>query len=130
MWEFVIQTDHLIQAGWPDVVLINKKEKKKNLTSNGFCRSGGPLGENKGKQKERQKLWILSNILQQRKKKKTVDQEGDRDANCCWCDGNGFHSLWKGLTEMEVRGKIEIIQQEETCQFWCKKVLKVDQRRT
>ena len=28
-WDFEIQTDHQIPAGWPDLVIVNEKKKKK-----------------------------------------------------------------------------------------------------
>ena len=45
LWDFEIQTDHLIQARKPDLMLIN--EKKENLSSSEFCRSSGPQSKNK-----------------------------------------------------------------------------------
>ena len=38
LWNFEIQTDHLILARRPDQV--NKKKKKENLPNSGFCRVG------------------------------------------------------------------------------------------
>ena len=46
LWDFEIQTDHLISARRPDLVIVNKKkekkkkEKKENLTNSGLCGSG------------------------------------------------------------------------------------------
>ena len=40
LWDFKIQTDHLILARRPDLVLIYKK--KKNLPFSGFCYFDGP----------------------------------------------------------------------------------------
>ena len=31
LWDFQIQTDHLITARRPDLVIVNKKRKKENL---------------------------------------------------------------------------------------------------
>ena len=31
LWDFNIQTDHLIPARRPDLIIINKKKKKENL---------------------------------------------------------------------------------------------------
>ena len=45
-WDFELQTDHLIQARRPDIILIFKK---KNLCS-GYCHSSRPQSENKRKQ--------------------------------------------------------------------------------
>ena len=68
LWDFKIQTDHLILSRRPDQVLINQKKKKKktnkknknkkkqnkktnkqDLPSSGVCRSGGPQREIKKK---------------------------------------------------------------------------------
>ena len=32
LWDFDIQTDHLISARRPDLIIINKKKKKENLS--------------------------------------------------------------------------------------------------
>ena len=47
LWDFDIQTDHLIPARRPDLVLIDekKKKKKKNLPSSGFCCFSGSQSE-------------------------------------------------------------------------------------
>ncbi len=29
LWDFEVQTDHLISTGQPDLVIVNKKKKKK-----------------------------------------------------------------------------------------------------
>ena len=39
LWDFDIQTDHLISARRPDLMIINKKEKK-NLQNYGLCCPG------------------------------------------------------------------------------------------
>ena len=46
LWGFKIQTDHLISAWRPDLVIVNKK-------NSGLCRTGEPQGENKRKWKDR-----------------------------------------------------------------------------
>ena len=49
LWDFEIQTDHLISTRRPDLVLINKE--RENLPSSGFCHSSGPQIENKKSKK-------------------------------------------------------------------------------
>ena len=39
LWDFNIQTDHLIPIGRPDLIIINKK-KKENLQNSRFCCPG------------------------------------------------------------------------------------------
>ena len=46
--DFEIQTDHLISARWPDLVIVNKKF----LSNSELCRSGWPQGKTEGKWKE------------------------------------------------------------------------------
>ena len=46
LMNFARQTDHLILARRPDLVIINKN-KKENLPSSGFSRSSEPQRENK-----------------------------------------------------------------------------------
>ena len=40
LWDFVIQTDHLISARRPDLVIVNNNNKKVNLSNSELCRSG------------------------------------------------------------------------------------------
>ena len=48
LWDFEMQTDHLIPVRRPDLVIVNKQE---NLPNSGLCRPGRPLSENISKQK-------------------------------------------------------------------------------
>ena len=54
--DFEIQTAHLILAGKPNRVLINKKKKKKNLLFSGFCHTDGSPSKKKRKPKNRRLL--------------------------------------------------------------------------
>ena len=49
LWDFNIQTDQLIPARRPDLIIINKKE---NLQNCRFCCLGGPQNKSEGKGKE------------------------------------------------------------------------------
>ena len=52
LWDFEIQTDHLIPAGRPKIMMIHKKEKKKELLPySGHCRLSEPQSVNKIKAK-------------------------------------------------------------------------------
>ena len=58
LWDFVIQTDHLISARRPDLIIINKKKKKKkkkkeNLQNCRFCCPGWPQNKTERMWKER-----------------------------------------------------------------------------
>ena len=41
LWDFNIQTDHLIPARRPDLMIINQENKRENLQNCGFCCPGG-----------------------------------------------------------------------------------------
>ena len=81
--DFDIQTDHLISARRPDLIIINKKKKKK------ICKifdSAVPSYHriNPKECEKRDKYLDLAREL-----KKTMDHEGDNYTNCDWC-------LWHG----------------------------------
>ena len=52
LWDFNIQTDRLIPARRPDLIIINKKKKKENLQNSGFCYPGGLQNKTEGMWKE------------------------------------------------------------------------------
>ena len=47
-WDFNIQTDQLIPARRPDLIIINKK-KEENLQKCRLCCPGGPQNKSEGK---------------------------------------------------------------------------------
>ena len=53
LWDFNIQTDHLIPARRPDLIIINKKKKKKkkkeDMQNCRLCCPGGPQNISEGK---------------------------------------------------------------------------------
>ena len=54
LWDFAIQTDYLISAERLDIMIVNKKEKKKaDLPNCALCRIGRPMGENKRGRKKK-----------------------------------------------------------------------------
>ena len=46
LWDFNIQTDHLISARRPDLIIINNK--KENLPNCRLCCPGGPQNKSEG----------------------------------------------------------------------------------
>ena len=56
LWDFDIQTDHLVSARRPDLIIIKKKKKKKkkreNLQNCGLCCPSWPQNKTEGKWKE------------------------------------------------------------------------------
>ena len=53
LWDFNIQTDHLIPARRPDLIIINKKKRKENMYNCRHCCPGGPQNKSERKWKER-----------------------------------------------------------------------------
>ena len=55
LWDFELQTDHLILARRPDLAIVNNKKKKKKVSrpNSGFCSSDWPHGKTERKRKER-----------------------------------------------------------------------------
>ena len=73
LWDFDIQTDHLILARRPDLIIINNnKKKKENLQNCRLCRPGGPQN-------------------------KSVEHESDDCANCDWCARHNKERIIKRL---------------------------------
>ena len=48
LWDFNIQTDHLISARRPDLIIINKKKKKENLQNCRLCCPDGLQNKSEG----------------------------------------------------------------------------------
>ena len=53
LWDIDIQTDHLISARRPDLIIINQKKKKENLQNFRFCCPGRPQNKTERMWKER-----------------------------------------------------------------------------
>ena len=63
LWDFDIHTDHLISARRPDLIIINKKEKKENLQNCGLCcpgRAQNKTERNWKKLKRRISTWTVA----------------------------------------------------------------------
>ena len=83
LWDFDIQTDHRISARRPDLIIINKKEKKKICKIFNF----DVPADHRIKLKECEKRDKYLDLA--RELKKTMEHEGDNYTNCDWC-------LWHG----------------------------------
>ena len=53
LWEFNIQTDYLISARRPDLIIINKNKKGENLQNRRLCYPGWPQNKTERMWKER-----------------------------------------------------------------------------
>ena len=78
LWDFDIQTDHLIPARRPELIIINKKKKK-------ICKivDFAVPAEHRIKLKECEKRHKYLDLA--RELKKTMEHEGDNYTNCDWC---------------------------------------------
>ena len=94
LWNFEIQTDHLISPWRWDREIISikrkKERKKENLPDCGQWRPDGVRNKNQRKWKERQ---VLGPYL---RTKKAVEHKSDGDTNCYWCTWDGSKKLGKG----------------------------------
>ena len=79
LWDFDIQTDHLIPARRPDLIIINKKKKKKKKKICKIVDFAVPTDHRinlKGSEKKDKYLDLAE---------KTLEHESNDCANCDWC---------------------------------------------
>ena len=81
LWDFDIQTDHLILARRPDLIIINKKKKICKIVDFAVPADHGI------KLKECEKRDKYLDLA--RELKKTMEHEGDNYINCDWCFWHG-----------------------------------------
>ena len=77
LWDFEIQTDHLISARRPGLVIINKKKRTCRIVD--FAVSAN----HRVKLKENEKKAMYLDLA--RELNKTVEHESDGSTNCNWC---------------------------------------------
>ena len=77
LWDFNIQTDHLIPAGRPDLIIINKRKR--------ICKivDVAVPADHRINLKESEKKVKYLDLA--RELKKTVEHESNNCANCNWC---------------------------------------------
>ena len=83
LWDFDIQTDHLISTRRPDPILKNNKRKKKTIFK--IVDRAVPA-DHEIKQKECEKKDQYLDLA--REWKKTMEREGDDHTNGDWCFSN------------------------------------------
>ena len=110
LWEFNIQTDHLIPARRPDLIIITEKKKKKERESAKIVDFALPADH-------------IINLKECEKKAKYLDLV--RELKKLWnmkvtivpivsgALGTITKGLFKGLEDLEVGGRVEIIQTTE-----------------
>ena len=101
LWDFEIQTDHLISSRQPDLVIINKK--KRTCRIGDFAISADHRVKLKESEKNEKYLGLVR-IL-----KILRDEENDGDTNVIGVLGD-TKELIQGLDDLEIKGRVETIQ--------------------
>ena len=83
LWDFDIQTDHLISTRRPDLIIINNKKRKKICKIAEFA----VPADHRIKLKEFEKRDKYRDLT--RELEKTMEHEGDNYINCDWCFWHG-----------------------------------------
>ena len=100
-----IQTDHLILARRPDLIIINKKKKKENLQNCRLCCPGRPQNKTwKNVKSEISTSTLLKNWKKLWNMKVTIIPV------VIGAFGTVTKGLFKGLEDFEVGGRVETIQ--------------------
>ena len=76
LWDFEIQTDHLVPAGRPELEIVNMK--KRNYWIVDFA---APVDHSKNQRKQKKRQIVRS----WQRTKKAMEHEGVGDTNCNWC---------------------------------------------
>ena len=110
LWDFNIQTDHLISARRPDLIIINKKKKKKKKKKKRICKIvdfAVPVDNriNLKKCKKKEKYLDLAREL-----KKLWNMKVTILPIVIGGFGTITKGLLKGIEDLEVGGRVETIQ--------------------
>ena len=93
LWVFDIQTDHLISARQPDLIIINKEKKKKKRKKK---RKLALQADPRIKLKESEKKDNYLDRARELKKKQTTEHESDNYTNRDWCFWYSHQGIIKG----------------------------------
>ena len=104
LWDFDIHTDHLISARRPDLIIINKKEKKRICKIVDFA----VLAEPRIKLKETEKKDKYLDLA--RELKKLCNMKVTIIPIVIGAFGTVTKGLLKGLEDLKIRGRVETIQ--------------------
>ena len=88
LWEFQIETDHLISARRPDLITVNKK--KRTLPNCGFCRPSWLQGKT-GRKQIKDLAWEL---------KRNRKRKSDSDTTCNGCAWYSHQRIDKVVWEL------------------------------
>ena len=109
----LVQTDSLIPARRPDIVMLAKKKKKKKKEEKRACHLldfAVPV-DYWGKIKESEKIEKILEFCQRvgKKQQKTAQLAGSSGTNCSWYSWNSPQMFGKRVKEMEIRGRIHAL---------------------
>ena len=107
LWDFNIQTDHLIPARRPDLIIINKKKKKKRKKICKIVNFAVPA-DHRIKLKEREKKDKYLDLA--RELKKLWNMKVTIVSIVIGALGTVAKGLLKGLEDLGVGGRVETIQ--------------------
>ena len=85
LWDFDIQTDHLISARRPALIIINEKKKEKKKKRICIIVDFAVPADHRIKLKECEKKDYYLDLARELKKKQTMEHEGENYINCDWC---------------------------------------------
>ena len=96
LWNFKIETDHLISNRRPGLVIINRKKRTCQIVNLAILADNGVKIK---ESKKRDKYRDISREL----KKTTIEHEGDRDISCNWCARNNLPRFGKGTGRLRIQ---------------------------
>ena len=104
LWDFNIQTDHLIPTRRSDLIIISKK-KKKTCKIVDFVIPADHRVKLKKSERKNEYLDLASEL-----KKKTVENESDVYTNYNICSWYSYRRIINVLEDLEIRGQVETTQ--------------------
>ena len=116
LWDLEIQTDHLILARWPDLIIINKKERT--------CRIAefSVPAEHRVKLKESEKRDEHLDLPREWKKTKLGNMKVTVILIAICALGTVTEGLVQGLEDLEITGQVETVQAKAL--LWSVRILK------
>ena len=102
LWDFNIQTDHLIPARRPDLIIINKIKRTCKIID--FAVPADHRIKLKESEKKDKYLDLARELKKRWKMQVTII------SNCNWCVWNSNSGITKGVEDLEVGGRVETIQ--------------------
>ena len=104
LWEFDIHTDHLISDGKPDLIISNKKKKKRTCKIVDFAVPANHRIKLKECEKKATYIYLAREL------KKTWNMQVTNIPIVNGAFGTVTKGLLKGLEQLEVGGRVETIQ--------------------